>query len=69
MSQKDNPSIESELEKLDEMVAWFEGEEFALDEALARHEEAEKLAKHIEGRLASLKNEVNLLKKKFDQAD
>lgn len=71
MSQQNNsqPSVEAELTKLDEMVAWFEGETFSLEEAIAHYQEAEKLATQIETRLAELKNEVVVLKKKFDQAD
>lgn len=71
MSQQNNnqPSVEAELARLDEMVAWFEGETFTLDEAVAHYEAAEKLATQIEARLATLKNEVVVLKKKFDQAE
>jgi exodeoxyribonuclease VII small subunit len=71
MSQQNNnqPSVEAELARLDEMVAWFEGETFTLDEAVAHYQEAETLAAQIETRLATLKNEVVVLKKKFDQAE
>lgn len=69
MSHKDSqPSIESELTELDRLVAWFESEEFTLEEATAHYEQAEALAKRIETRLAEAKNEVTVLKKKFDQA-
>ena len=69
MSQKNNePSIESEMAELDRLVAWFEGEDFTLEEATKHYEAAEVLAKRIESRLAELKNEVTVLKKKFDQA-
>ena len=71
MSQQNNtqPTVESELARLDEMVAWFEGETFSLDDAIVHYHEAEKLASQIEARLAELKNEVVVLKKKFDQAE
>lgn len=70
MSQQNNqPSIEAELAELDQMVAWFEGESFTLEEAMQHYEKAEALAKRIETRLAELKNEVTVLKKKFDQAE
>jgi len=69
MSQQSNePSIEKQMAELDSLVAWFEGEEFTLEEAMQHYEQAEVLAKRIEVRLAELKNEVNVLKKKFDQA-
>lgn len=72
MSQQKNDkasSVEVELTKLEEMVAWFEGETFTLDEAVTHYQAAEKLATDIETRLATLKNEVVVLKKKFDQAE
>lgn len=70
MSQQNNqPSIEAELAELDQMVAWFEGESFTLEEAMQHYEKAEALARRIETRLAELKNEVTVLKKKFDQAE
>lgn len=70
MSQQNNeePSIEKQMSELDGLVAWFEGEDFTLEEAMTHYEQAEVLAKRIEARLAELKNEVNVLKKKFDQA-
>lgn len=69
MSQQNNEQpIEQELAELDKMVAWFEGDDFTLEEAMTQYEKAEKLASRIETRLTELKNEVNVLKKKFDQA-
>ena len=68
MSQKNDPSIVAELTELDQLVAWFESEDFTLEQAMANYEKAEALASHIETRLSKLKNEVTVLKKKFDQA-
>ena len=68
MSQKNDPSIEAELTELDQLVAWFESEDFTLEQAMANYEKAEVLASRIETRLSELKNEVTVLKKKFDQA-
>jgi len=69
MSQQSNePSIEKQMAELDALVAWFEGEEFTLEEAMKHYEQAEVLAGRIEARLVELKNEVSVLKKKFDQA-
>ena len=69
MSQKDNePTIEKQMAELDGLVAWFESDDFTLEEAMQHYEQAEMLAKRIEARLGELKNEVNVLKKKFDQA-
>ncbi len=61
-----NETVAKKLAKLHEMVAWFEGDEFVLEEAVERFKEAEKLADDIERSLSELKNEIVVLKKKFD---
>jgi exodeoxyribonuclease VII small subunit len=68
MSQKNNPSIAEKTAKLNELVAWFDSEEFELEKALDRFGEAEKLAADIEQDLLALKNEITLVKEKFDKA-
>ena len=65
MSQE-NKSISEKMTKLGELVAWFEGEEFELEAALDKYKEAEKLADEIEKDLSGLKNEIAVLKQKFD---
>ena len=66
MSVKNNDSIEERLQLLDEKVRWFEGDDFALEQAVERFKEAESLAAAIEKDLSSLKNEIVVLKKSFD---
>jgi exonuclease VII small subunit len=65
MSQE-NKSISEKMTKLGELVAWFEGEELELEAALDKYKEAEKLADEIEKDLSGLKNEITVLKQKFD---
>ena len=65
MSQE-NKSISEKMTKLGELVAWFEGEEFELEAALDKYKEAEKLADEIEKDLSGLKNEITVLKQRFD---
>lgn len=65
MSQK-NKSISEKMTELGELVAWFEGEEFELETALDKYKEAEKLADEIEKDLSDLKNEITVLKQRFD---
>lgn len=67
MSQTNNPSIAQRMEELRRQVAWFEGDDFTIDEAMERYKIAEQLAEGIEKDLAELKNEVVVLKQKFDQ--
>ena len=68
MSQKNDETISKKMSKLKELVAWFESDEFVIEEAVERYKEAEVLAEEIEKDLSELKNEVIVLKKKFDEA-
>lgn len=63
---KNNKTITEKMNTLTELVAWFEGDEFELEKALDRYRDAEKLANEIENDLSEIKNEVTVLKKKFD---
>lgn len=65
VSQKNN-SISQQLAKLDEIVAWFESDDFELEQAMAKYKEAEALSQEIETELSELKNEITVLKQKFD---
>ncbi|HEU4716092.1 MAG TPA: exodeoxyribonuclease VII small subunit [Candidatus Saccharimonadales bacterium] len=60
-------SIAEKTAKLDELVAWFDSEEFELEKALDKFKEAETLAAEIEHDLMQMKNEVNVIKKRFDE--
>ena len=61
-----NKSIQEKTAELTDLVAWFDSEEFALELALDKYKEAEKLAAEIESDLLSLKNEIQIVKQKFD---
>lgn len=54
------------MTELSELVAWFEGDEFELETAIEHYASAEKLAAEIEHDLSTLKNEISVLKTKFD---
>lgn len=68
MSQA-NKTISEKTDELASLVAWFESEEFSIDEALTKFKQAEKLATEIEKELNSLKNEITVVKKKFDSEE
>ncbi|HMI09895.1 MAG TPA: hypothetical protein VK497_05875 [Candidatus Saccharimonadales bacterium] len=68
MSAKNNPTIAEKTAKLNELVAWFDGEDFELELALEKFTEAEKLAAEIETDLQALKNNIQTVKEKFDKA-
>lgn len=65
MSKTTNVPIEQKLQHLRARVEWFEGEDFTIDEALARFEAAEQLAADIENELQAVKNKVTVLQEKF----
>ena len=55
------------MAQLGELVAWFESDEFALEDAIKKFREAEELAKSIENDLKNIKNDINVIKKRFDE--
>jgi exodeoxyribonuclease VII small subunit len=62
-------SIAKKTAKLDVLVSWFDSDDFELEQALDKFKEAEKLASEIEEDLSKLKNEITVIKKKFDEAE
>lgn len=66
MTKSNDTTIQQKIAKLDELVAWFDGEEFTLEAALEKFKEAEGLAKTIEADLSALKNEITVVKQSFD---
>ncbi len=64
-----NKTITEKLESFETLVAWFDTEEFSLEAALEKFKQAEALATEIERELSDVKNSVEVLKTKFDQAD
>jgi len=65
MSAK-NETIEQKMARLRELVAWFESDDFVLEEASTKFQTAADLAKEIEHDLNELKNNVNVLKQSFE---
>ena len=61
-----NKTIAEKTAELSKLVEWFDGPDFDLESALDKFKNAEKLASEIECDLLSLKNEINIVKKKFD---
>lgn len=66
MSQTSKSIAEMRTE-LAELLAWFESDEFEVEQAIDKFKEAEKLAASIEKELLERKNQINVLKQKFDQ--
>lgn len=67
MSAKNNtPTIQEKMTELAQIVAWFDSDDFQLEAAFDRFKEAEKIATNLEQDLTSMKNEIDVLKKRFD---
>jgi len=68
MSKKNDESLQAQLAQLDQVVAWFDQEDFDVEQALGKYEQGIELVAAIEERLKTLENKVEVLKKRFDQA-
>lgn len=62
---KNNPTIQNKIADLDKLVAWFQSDEFELEQASAKLKEAAKLAAEIEHDLEAVANDIQLVKKSF----
>jgi len=61
-----NKTVQQKLSELSEMVGWFQGASFKLEDAVDKFQHAEKLAEEIEKDLTKLKNDIKVVKKRFD---
>jgi exonuclease VII small subunit len=68
MSLKNN-TITEKTAMLNELVAWFDSDEFELEQALDKFTAAEKLAGEIEHDLLALKNNIEIVKAKFTEVE
>jgi exodeoxyribonuclease VII small subunit len=69
MSVKNSMSVAEKMAKLSELVAWFDSDDFELEQALDKFSEAEKLAAEIEHDLLALKNNIEVVKTKFAEQE
>ncbi len=66
MSAKSSKTIAEMRSELGELLAWFESDEFTVEQAVEKFTEAEKLAAAIEHELTAAKNTITELKQRFD---
>lgn len=57
--------INQKIQKLDQAVEWFYGDEFNLDQAAERYQQALSLAQEINQNLKDLKNRIEVIDKDF----
>ncbi len=67
MSEK-NSTISEKMARLDELMAWFESDDFELEAALDTFKQAMALAEEIERDLTEMKNTITVLAERFDEA-
>lgn len=58
-------TIEQMMAELNERIAWFQGEDFNLDEAKQRFIEARQLAKDITMALDDMQHDITVLSEDF----
>jgi exonuclease VII small subunit len=63
---KENKSIQDKMIELSKLVEWFDSEAFSLEKALDKFKTAEVMAETIEHDLKALKNDIQIVKQKFD---
>lgn len=60
-------TINQKLEQLDQQIEWFYGDEFSLEEATQRYQEAALSAKEIEANLNEIKNQIEIIDRDFSK--
>lgn len=60
-NKAEDHSITAKLERLDQAVEWFYGEDFALDQAIDKYKAAVELSQEIDHDLNELENQVEVL--------
>jgi len=63
---KASKTIQDKMAELSQLVAWFDSDEFTLEAAIEKFKMAETLATEIEADLSALKNDIQVVKQKFD---
>lgn len=66
MSEVNKKTVQEKLSELADLVGWFQGSTFSLEEAVPKFQQAEKLAEEIETDLTQLKNDIQVVKQRFD---
>lgn len=67
MPAKNNRSLQDQLAELNELLEWFDQDDFDLEQAIDKYKQAEKVAGDIRVRLNELQNEITVLKESFDK--
>ena len=69
MSKINDLSLNEAIDRLKEIVAWFEGDDFDIEAAIVKFEEGSLLAADIKEKLSKLQNKVTVLAERFDNVE
>lgn len=61
MSPKPTKSIETKIKDLENLVAWFDSDEFVIEKSIDNYNQAKALAKEIYQDVDQIKNEIKLI--------
>ena len=64
---KSNQTIQQKMDKLRELMAWFDSDDFSLEDAQDMFRKAHTLSQEIEHDLRTVKNEITVLKESFEK--
>ena len=64
---KNEKPLSVQISELDELIAWFDQDDFDLDEALKKFDQGVKLTAEIEARLQKLGNKITVLRERFGE--
>ena len=64
---KSNETIKDQMRKLEEVIAWFESDDFVLEDAVAKFKEAERIAEGIRQKLETIKGDITVLSQTFNE--
>lgn len=67
MSQKNEQTLQQLTAQFEELVAWFEQDDFDVEQALEKYEKAHSIAAEIKKRLDTVENKISVLQKSFDE--
>lgn len=67
-SDSKTPSIQEKITQLEALLAWFDGDDFSIEQSMEKFQAMKQLAKSITTELDSFKNEVEVLRESFDAA-
>ena len=65
MSREDK-NLKELMAEFEQVVGWFDSDELDIEDATKKFEEGAELAELIKARLEEAKNEIEIVKKKFD---